>query len=140
MVEQELPSPLPASVTLRPAVSPVRNLTLDGVPAATARSGVGTTPVLAWDAPVRGTPTSYSVRVYHYSVSASGSSLLNRTLAAQVITQSRSLRIPAGVLVAGETYVFIVTAEQNPRFDPQAPLRAGATVSYAQALTSPIVP
>ena len=68
----------PATSALAPTLSPVRNLRIRlasgfELSATVALTGVGTTPLLLWDAPATGTPTSYVVEVFRLGVNGTGS-------------------------------------------------------------------
>src|SRR5262249_49102533 len=45
--------------TIAPLVTPVRNVKIAGMDLSTAKTGVGATPIITWDPPTTGRPTSY---------------------------------------------------------------------------------
>lgn len=52
-----------ATAPAAPIIGPVRNVTINGVAASAAPTGVGMTPELRWDAPELGTPVEYEVKI-----------------------------------------------------------------------------
>jgi hypothetical protein len=123
---------------LSPLVGPVHNPTVGGQPMLAGASGVGTTPRVAWDEPLVGHPTSYSVRLQVLTVS--GSSVSSKTLA-NILTHKRSARIPAGLMAPGGKYVIVVNANLTGPFDQaETPLRTGYPVAVAPAVSGLIVP
>ncbi|HZW89669.1 MAG TPA: hypothetical protein VFF12_11370 [Myxococcaceae bacterium] len=123
---------------LRPLVGPVHAATVGGQPMLAGASGVGTTPRVAWEAPLVGQPTSYTVRLQELTVS--GSSVSSRTLA-NILTHQRHVRIPTGLMVPGGKYVIVVNADLTGPFDQaQTPLRTGYPVAVAPAVSGVITP
>ncbi len=96
---------------LSPALSPVRNVQINGLDLATPQAGVGGEPVIAWDAPALGTATSYAVTI-HQIVSTAGHTSLQR--AGTFMTQATSLKLPVFATKAGSAYVLRITAISAP--------------------------
>jgi hypothetical protein len=119
--------------TLAPKVGPARHLRLNGLSATERLSGVGQTPVVSWDAPSLGVPTSYAVRVYRLFAS-SGST--RRTLVGTFTTSGQTqVRLPPGVLTAGQSYYIHLTAYLEPGFDPLKPFLSRPVSHSAAAAT-----
>ena len=123
---------------LRPLVGPVHDATVGGQPMLAGASGVGTTPRVAWEAPLVGHPTSYSVRLQQLTIS--GGSVSSKTLAS-ILTHERSAGVPAGLMVPGGKYVIVVNANLTGPFDQaETPLRTGYPVAVAPAVSGLITP
>jgi hypothetical protein len=109
-VESEWPvGQLPASPG--PVLSPPRALTLGGVDAFQPLTGVGFTPVIAWTAPVLGSPTRYRVSLALLE-NTSGVTTLSNVASFEVY--STSLTIPDGLLFGSGEYVATVSAIESP--------------------------
>ncbi|MGC3998899.1 MAG: hypothetical protein QM767_16180 [Anaeromyxobacter sp.] len=115
---------------IRPLIGPPRDLRINGKPLDfTAHAGVGETPLLTWDPPAVGTPTSYLVRLDFGYFTA-------RTVRPE-------LRLPPGVLqlatddpTGGQGNWVEVTAVYDADATPTAPYREGRTHAEATALGS----
>lgn len=75
---------------------------------------VGLTPTLSWTAPSLGTATRYYVLVHNVSIQNGVTTL--RPIAA-LETSATELVVPPGILVAGQTYAFEITARAMPGVD-----------------------
>ena len=95
-----------------PTLTPVNGLTLNGADAFQPLTGVGLTPVLAWNAPAVGTPTRYIVIVTQFFKSTNGLTTLG-TVVGQIYTRERQVRIPPGVLSSGNTYSVDIVADDS---------------------------
>jgi hypothetical protein len=100
-----------SSMSVHMLISPPRALQINGQSATTARTGVTTTPTLSWTAPTTGTAGTYQVYVYQVSNS---SGTTTRQAVAAFYTDQTSLKIPTGVLTAGNQYLFRVMAIREP--------------------------
>ena len=96
---------------LAPLVGPVQNPKINGKDLFQNQLAVGTTPTLAWDLPSLGSPTGYVVRILELRNNAGTSQLLTR---ATFRTAARSLVVPPGVMVAGNTYVVSISSVRFP--------------------------
>ena len=141
---------VPAPTTLlQPTLTPVEAPTITaGTPAtpqnalgAAALAGTGTTPTFAWNPPVVGAPTRYTVDVYRLEAPAGATTA---TLVATWVTAGTSFSLPPtspAVLVAGSTYFARITAWSIPGDAPgAAPFRAVTASAWAGALTRPFSP
>lgn len=77
-----------------PTLTAPRNVKVNGQDATFDLTGLGTSPVVTWDAPATGTPTSYVVALR--PVSSDGTSIFNNAIAfqAQVPASVHAVRIP----------------------------------------------
>ena len=115
----------------RPRISPPLGLQVNGVTGDQTLTGSGLT--ITWGAPTIGTPNSYRVNVNRLFLSGATPT---SELAAFLITDRTSARIPVGTLAAGQRYVVQVYAITNPGNDPKAaPFRSNA-FPYAYAATA----
>jgi hypothetical protein len=133
----------PATSALVPTLSPVRNLRVrlgDGSePAASVSlTGIGTTPLLLWDPPITGSPTSYVVEVFRLGVNGTAST---STKVATFLTGATQAAVPTGVLTAGSAHYVRVTARAIAS-DPwaTAPFRRVVLGAWAETLSGTLTP
>ncbi|NTX53947.1 Ig-like domain-containing protein [Myxococcus sp. CA039A] len=112
-----------APLRLSPTVGPPRDLRINGLAATEdGLQGVGETPLVTWSAPVLGTPTSYTVRLYGlYPTSTNQTGRIQRAFFRTTETQ---LRLPPELLYPGGHYFLQVASDvrtggavSSPRFD-----------------------
>lgn len=120
-------------------VGPPTALRIDGADATAPSAAVRTTPTLSWSAPQTGTPSHYEVNVIRLSL-RTGTTRTIQTAFARFLTTEARLVLPAGVLTAGESYVFSIGSQLRPGADPQKPLRGSLPSSSAVALTALVTP
>jgi len=89
-----------AAGPIRPVLTPVQEVKVEGQSAFGALSGISTTPTLTWSAPAVGTPSSYAVSLYQ----------LPSTSVAVLFTTETSMTLPPGLLEEGNAYYFQITA------------------------------
>ncbi len=89
----------------------MNNPLINGKKFFTNQTHVGLTPILKWSAPSIGPANNYAVQIYELSNSG-GNTVISFIDA--FYTQSKSLRVPAGLLSAGQAYVFLVRAWSIP--------------------------
>lgn len=122
------------SLALAPAISPVRNVRLDGRPLDAAVTGAAAAPTLTWDAPALGTATGYSVTVHAIATSPTG---VAATPLATFHTRTTSLAIPATVLAGTSSYVLTITAIAAPTVDlTTRPFAGGLPYASADHVTA----
>jgi hypothetical protein len=131
----------PAAGAVSPALTPVQSPLVNGASAFATLTGQGTTPTLAWTAPATGLPTRYTVEVFWLHAVA-GATVA--TPVATWVTSGRTISWPAGVLLAGNTYLARITAYVVPA-DPYAaatpaPSRLPGVYAYASVLTGTFAP
>lgn len=115
-----------------PQLSPPRGVTIGGSPATSDLTGVGETPVIAWQPPAIGAPTDYWVQISAFE--ATGSRWV-----ASLYTAEPRVTVPAGVLEKGTSYAVSVSASTLIR-DLKEPLRLSAAHADATALTKLFTP
>lgn len=115
-----------------PLVSPPIDVTIGGVPATSYLTGVGSTPVIAWQAPALGAPQRYVVTLYSFEPT-------DKKLVASITTVDTSVTVPSGVLQQGTIYGARVSASTG-QHDPEEPLMYPNHTSYATALTRAFTP
>ncbi|XXF79839.1 PKD domain-containing protein [Myxococcaceae bacterium GXIMD 01537] len=119
---------------LFPQVAPARNLRLNGQDATgPVLTGVGLSPVVSWDAPGFGVPTSYAVRIYRLSAPTN---ITRRTQVASLLTDQTQVPVPPGVLAAGESYYVQLTAIVDMGYNPNTPYLSHAHNYSAASATS----
>ena len=124
---------------LTPLISPVQNLKLNGLAASGGNLSVGTTPTFTWDAPSSGVPNYYTMSLFQVAASAFPTSATATNLAYFRTTQNQ-LKIPSGLLTAGNGYFVIVTAFSVGNYDPSHPARLGFPLGTADNITEIFVP
>jgi hypothetical protein len=130
---------LPTATTpIAPMVGTVGNASINGGDFFADHSGIGFSPTLTWAAPQVGIANVYVVRVYDL-ISDTGTTV--PTVVANLQTQNTSIRIPANVMLAGQTYVFQITPEYRPGVNVAAnPYRFGPTRAFADVLSGMMQP
>ena len=99
-----------STLAIAPLQGPVQAPLIDGVDAFATNTGLGSSPELSWSAPTLGLPTSYYVAIERlYDVS--GTTVTEYV--AELRTTATRVRIPPGVLVAGESYIALIVALQE---------------------------
>lgn len=134
MVTQDLLSSLGAA-PLVPRVSPPRNIRVDGADGL-ARSQISRLPVLSWDPPANGTPTTYGISLFRFTRIGSGQ-IINVSEGAFFEVSGTTFRLPFGEVVPGGEYVFGVTAFAAPGANvARAPFKGAFPFGAATALTT----
>jgi hypothetical protein len=124
---------------LVPQISPVLNPTINGLNAFTNRSGVGTTPTIAWSPPAVGTPTHYQVSFRELFIS--GTSTRQGPVLGSISTRGTQVQVPPGMLVLGKSYHMIIKASRMPGIDVQTQPNEQSWPAYeAEALSGIISP
>jgi len=123
---------------IAPMVGTVTNPKISGGDFFTNRSGIGFSPSLSWTAPNVGTATLYTVRVWDLIVDAG---VTVPTLVANMQTSAMSIKIPANIMLAGQTYVFQITADYRPNVNVTLrPFQLGPTHATADVLSGMMQP
>jgi hypothetical protein len=103
-----------------------------------ARTGIGTTPTVAWDAPTVGTPGQYVVVIRR--VFDNGGFAASQYVAT-IRTAAMSVVVPPGLLETGESYTFLIAASVETGVDLTAhPGQLGLPSGYASIVTTPAMP
>lgn len=121
-----------APVLLRPKVGPVRNITINGQasgPHLADLQDVGPTPLVSWDAPELGEPSSYIVRL----------SGLGEPASTTIHTLGRSVHVPPGILERGQPYIIVIEANQYEG-TASGPLKRPVAFASSTAATGVVVP
>jgi hypothetical protein len=106
-----------AASPVQPALGMVGSPKLNGQDAFPDRTGVGLTPLVTWAAPTLGTPKHYEVAVSRLYVLTSVSAWAEKLTT--LVIRGTQVRIPAGVLQAGQTYYLAITAKRyDGPYDP----------------------
>lgn len=125
---------------IQPLVGPARSLMVNGQSATGAPlTGIGTTPLVSWQAPELGNPDFYRVSVYELRVSAS-TGRTTATFVSDFFTESTSLRIPADILASGKHYYLRVLATKSSRWSPDKPFLTQFGEGTAISLSSRLSP
>lgn len=121
---------------VRPKALPPTQIRISGrVAQAAALSGIGLSPLVEWTAPERPASSSYSVSISKLSAAGEVTHL------ATIFTSNTSVRIPPGILQAGENHFLYVQArDHRPDVADVAPLRLAALRSHASAISSVFTP
>lgn len=112
-------------------LGPPRDLQLGGVDAWSADlRGVGVQPEVRWAAPAVGRARSYEVYVFELVANGPWTQVVYR---ARLITDTTSVRLPAGWLSEGHDYVVDVRASET--LEVSRPWTSSPTESYASVLS-----
>lgn len=95
------------AVPIVPALSPPRNLKINGQSAASGRDGIGTSPQVSWEAPSLGEPTLYHVEILQKEANEA------YWMIGTITTDETSIVVPHEYLEAGNTYVVSATASNG---------------------------
>lgn len=122
-----------------PIVPPVGmplSIAVAGQPFFAGGAGIGTTPVLSWAPPRVGSPAVYGVDVFRLFTLAGTPHRTRREMVASVVTPDTSFAFPAGILEAGQSYLFTVgatvaTSQASATLLSNAPFKAGLDIAYA---------
>jgi hypothetical protein len=136
----DLAAALPAIYT--PALSPVRNIMVNGQSAGTDLTGVTTTPTISWTAPAQGTPTAYYVILTSLIYDPNSQFVTAQTaLFTTLLPTTTSFTVPPGVLDNQSKWYFLVEAVSLPNTDlTKAPFRLSLPAEYAINATHLISP
>lgn len=127
-----------ATAPIAPMVGTVSSPSINSGNFFADRSGIGFSPTLTWAPPQVGTAHAYIVRVIDL-LSDAGATV--PTVVANVQTQETSIRIPANVMLAGQTYVFQITADYRPSVNLATnPYKLGSTHAIADVLSGMMRP
>jgi hypothetical protein len=120
----------------KPIVGPVSNPRVEGQTRSPASAGLGTTPLVTWDLPTVGVPNLSMIDVQH--IAADGS----HAVVTSIFTDTTSLRIPPGVMVAGESYFLRIEALRmgTGASLKDAPLRSPFPYAWADAYSAVLQP
>ena len=121
-----------SSAPIAPALGPVKAPQVNGRSLFQPQSGVGLQPTISWSPPAVGAATSVLVGI----TPLNGGTTLQAT-----VRSGTSFTVPPGLLVAGQTYVVTLTAQQAPWDGADAPpLRSGVPSYTADCITSTFTP
>ncbi len=134
-----LTTSLPSATSpIEPLVGVAQNPLINGHNFFSNLKRVGLTPLLEWAAPAVGKGTYYNVQVYQL-FNSGGSTIPNYV--ASFTTQQTSLRVPAGLLATGQTYVFEINSYYIPGLNfTKNPNFSGPTEGFAQVISGMIQP
>jgi hypothetical protein len=120
-------------------ISQVGHPTIAGEDASVEQTGVGLTPVLAWEAPLVGSVNGYRIRIVRiYAGDNNGG---RQQPVATIYSRDTELTIPPGVLEAGERYYIQIAAWDEPNRDfAAAPNRLTIPTSVAHLPTAAFSP
>jgi hypothetical protein len=127
-----------ASSPVKPLVGVVQSPLVNGKSFFTNQTGVGLTPILKWSPPSVGSANNYAVGIYQLSNSG-GNTVI--TPVAGFYTQGKSLRVPSGLLSAGQAYVFVVRTWYIPGVNfAKTPFMNGSTDAAADVTSGVMQP
>ena len=127
-----------ASAPLSLMVGTVQQPAVGGADFFANHSGIGFMPTLTWKPPTTGTAHAYSVLVYQLSNNAGST---QATAIARLQTQGTSITIPPNLLIAGQTYVFQITALYRPGVNMAVnPYMLGPTAAGADVISGVMQP
>jgi hypothetical protein len=96
---------------------------------------MGLQPVISWEAPSLGSPTSYSVGVRDVTLPPGATSPVSTVIAELTTTPDiMQVQVPPSVLLAGHHYVFSVSSRLSAD-GTDAPQRFGLPYCYTNTIT-----
>jgi hypothetical protein len=103
--------------TLAPPLTPVTSPRVGALDFFAGGAGIGATPTLSWSAPRTGTPSGYELTIW-WLISSGGA--IRTQEVGWVTTRDGSVAVPPGILLAGQAYVFQLTAKARtaPGYGP----------------------
>ncbi|MBM7118848.1 Ig-like domain-containing protein [Archangium primigenium] len=134
-VREALPATGP--LTIQPRVGPAQNLALNGVSATGRRTDVGFTPLVSWTPHAIDTTTHYQVRLQRFVFFGT---YAYREHVATLSTSATQVRLPPGLLVAGERYLLQVVSTFAPAKDANNPFDDSLVRYTASALSGVFSP
>lgn len=138
LVVQASPVDALAGGVLAPAISPVRNVQINGQPATAPRAAVGLSPAITWDAPAIGTVTGYTVTVQAIARRGAGWTI---SAAGTFHTRSPSITLPEAAMKSVSSYVLTITAISAQDRDLTAkPFLGSLPYASADYVTAQITP
>ena len=139
LIVQAMPvEALAGGAEIAPAISPVRNVAIDGKPLDAPQVGVGHTPTVTWEAPAIGTATNYQVTIQ--AIVRAGTGYMVKP-AGTFVTTTPSLQLPELATASVDSYVLTITAISTGDRDlARTPLRATLPFASADYVTAQITP
>ena len=130
---------LPTSTSpITPLVGVVKSPSVNRKNFFTNHTAVGITPTLRWSPPSVGSANNYIVGILQLTNNG-GNTVI--TSVASIYTQSRSLRIPPGLLSAGQAYVFEIASYHIPGVNfAKTPFMNGAISATAYVASGVMQP
>jgi hypothetical protein len=128
-----------ASRPVQARLSPPTSLLVDGASALEERRLTTLTPVFTWEPPTLGAADAYELRIFRLYSPPGDPTFLRPEEVATFLTAQRRVRVPPGVLSAGQAYVVRIAALRTPGVDlTRTPYRLHTLVdhSLAEAVTS----
>jgi hypothetical protein len=121
-----------------PLISPVRNVRIAGKDLSSPQTGVGTSPIVEWDAPRIGHATQYAVLLRKVTSTATQTSAKS---VVRFVTRSHSIQIPGPYLADGGTFLLSIAAINFGHVDrTRSLLGDGLPFESASAVTSTFSP
>ncbi|MBS2030656.1 MAG: hypothetical protein JST54_22320 [Deltaproteobacteria bacterium] len=132
--------------TLTPAISPPRDVLVNGRPSNVAQTGIGKTPVITWYAPSLGTATYYSVAVHQVDYDATAQRVSDYQVGSFIVpAPTTQLTLPDGILdnsgaTSSSRFYLVVLADNNVGFSSSAPFRSVLPEESASTVTNLLAP
>lgn len=121
-----------------PLISPVRNVRIAGKDLSSPQTGVGTSPIVQWDAPRIGRAAQYFLLLRKVTATATQTSARS---VVRFVTRSRSLQIPSPYLEGGGTFLLSIAAVNFGHVDRTRSLSGdGLPFESASSVTSTFTP
>jgi hypothetical protein len=123
-----------AAAPITPPLTPATNITVNGLPFFEDGGDVGGAPTIAWSAPRIGTPAFYTIDVNELYVDNQNRTASRRV--ASINTPELSFTFPPGVLSAGHSYVFTLSATSSTSAQAAiqlatSPFKSGIDLAHA---------
>jgi hypothetical protein len=131
--EESVPVSTLASKPLRPSISLPRDFQVDGQSALPSRILGSATPMVTWTAPALGSPSHYLLTIRR--LNPPPRDFTSTVARIYLDADQRSLRIPPGVFVSGETYLLRLMAYASEERSPEVMAPRRFSLPHASAQT-----
>jgi hypothetical protein len=126
-------SGLASQPAVKPVISMPRDLKVDGLPAFPSRLLETTTPQVTWEAPALGTPSDYVLVIRRSNPTPPTRPTIARIY---MSPEHRSVRLPPGLLSAGNTYILELSASHADPLPPGQLPSMRYVLPYASSTTT----
>lgn len=127
-----------AAAPVTPLLGPIQAPKINGKDLFSNQLSVGTNPTLSWNPPSVGAPSGYVISCYRLFASGTGSAIQS---VGRFRTRTTSIKLPSGVLTAGNTYFFTIAAIRANGVDlSTTPFRTALPYAFTTSMSAIVAP
>ncbi|HET8901674.1 MAG TPA: fibronectin type III domain-containing protein [Holophagaceae bacterium] len=127
-----------AAAPVTPLLGPIQAPKINGKDLFANQLSVGTNPTLSWNPPSVGAPSGYVISCYRLFASGTGSSIQT---VGRFRTRTTSIKLPSGILAAGNTYVFTIAAIRANGVDlGTTPFKTALPYAFTTSMSAIVAP